>query len=242
MCAIVQPAHETAHKPDLQQCRDIPRPGHPRPDNRPPSSDCGCLGLTDSLLTRILDILKAHPRGIGEYELLRELERQCRTPFNRAPFRDHLALFHAHFLLFNALYRLRDRLAAAAGGWLEIDVLCIRLQPAAPARSAQSQALARHDPLRAYYLDIHQLANTKAEQVADWLGDFWMRYFALESRAAALAVFGLNDPVNAREIRRRYRELAMRLHPDRGGDAEAFRRLSAAKQVLERSDGYRQTT
>jgi len=98
--------------------------------------------------------------------------------------------------------------------------------------------LARPDPLRAYYLDIHQLATTDARQVADWLGDFWMRYFALESRAAALAVLGLADPVDAPAVRRRYRELAMRLHPDRGGDAEAFRRLMSARQVLERGGSH----
>ncbi|WP_190275812.1 DNA-J related domain-containing protein [Thiorhodovibrio frisius] len=197
-----------------------------------------CAELADETLTLLLNILKKHPEGISEYDLLRVLAQKHQASFASAPFRSELALFHAHFLLFNALYRLRDRLAEAGVAWLEIDTLCIALRPGGAGGSSQSRALARPDPLRAYYLDIHQLATTDAQQVADWLGDFWMRYFALESRAAALAVLGLADPVDAQAVRRRYRELAMRLHPDRGGDADSFSRLMSAKQVLERSAGY----
>lgn len=194
--------------------------------------------LTDKTLSLIYDILRQHPDGLSEYELLRALERTDQAAFARAPFDNNLALFHAHFLLFNALYRLADRLAATGAAWLEIDVLCIMLRSGAAGGSSQPQALARPDPLRAYYLDIHQLATTDAQQVADWLGDFWMRYFSLESRAAALAVLGLADPVDAQVVRRRYRELAMRLHPDRGGDAESFSRLMSARQLLERGGGH----
>ncbi|WPL19627.1 DNA-J related protein [Thiorhodovibrio winogradskyi] len=215
-------------------------------------ADQKSAGLADETLTLLLDILKNHPDGISEYDLLRALEQRNHAACASAPSRSEpghpglfcseLALFQAHFLLFNALYRLRDRLAAVGSAWLEIDVLCIVLRPDGFgngfAGSCQPRALARRDPLRAYYLDIHQLTITDAQQVVDWLGDFWMRYFALESRAAALAVLGLVDPVDAQVVRRRYRELAMRLHPDRGGDADSFSRLISAKQVLERSAGY----
>lgn len=198
-------------------------------------------GLNDAVLEQLHDILRAHPCGISEYDLLRELGRTCQASFADAPFRNDAAMFQAHFLLFNALYRLRDRLAADGKAWLEIDSLRIVLRPLAAARvgapGGAGKSLARHDPLRAYYLDINQLAETDAEQVAELLGEFWMRYFALENRAAALAVLGLTDPVSSEEIMRRYRELAMRLHPDRGGDAESFQRLLSARRVLERCGG-----
>jgi hypothetical protein len=198
-------------------------------------------GLADDVLALLFAILKEQPEGISEYDLLRALERQYQVPFAKAPFGSDFALFQAHFLLFNALYRLRDRLADANPSWqLEIHALCIALRPSDKSQSARAlvagaQALTPADPLRAYYLDINQLAATDCEQIAELLGDFWMRYFALESRAAALAVLGLADPVDRQEVRRRYRELAMRLHPDRGGTAEAFQRLQSARQLLERS-------
>jgi hypothetical protein len=194
----------------------------------------GSGALSDDVLNRLHEILKAHPEGISEYDLLRELEQTYQASFARAPFRNDLALFQAHFLLFNALYRLRDWLAANGQAWLEIDTLGIVLHSRAGLPSSEPWALARRDPLRDYYLDINQLAETDAEQIAELLGGFWMRYFALENRAAALAVLGLTDPVSAEDVTRRYRELAMRLHPDRGGNAESFQRLLSARRVLER--------
>ncbi len=59
------------------------------------------------------------------------------------------------------------------------------------------------------------------------------------------AVLGLGPDVTADEIRRRYRELAMEHHPDRGGDAAAFNRIhqayeEACRMVIARSsDGPR---
>ncbi|MBK1647834.1 DNA-J related domain-containing protein [Rhabdochromatium marinum] len=206
----------------------------PRPGTDPPPQ-----ALTHDVLQRLFEILTRHPAGLSEYELLRELEGDAQTAFAQAPFRNDLALFQAHFLLFNALYRLRDQLAATGQAWLDIDVLRIVLRFHNEAGSARPGALARPDPLRAYYLDIHQLAQTDAEQLAEWLGDFWMHYFAQEGRTAALAELGLSDPVNAQQIRRRYRELAMQHHPDRGGDIEAFRRLQSARQVLERCGSHK---
>ena len=57
----------------------------------------------------------------------------------------------------------------------------------------------------------------------------------------ALAVFELGERASLDEIRRRYRDLARRHHPDAGGeDAQAIRRVNAAYRLL--SDycrGYR---
>lgn len=189
-------------------------------------------------------ILQRHPGGLSEYELLRELQTTPECAFNPTGLHKDLALFQAHFLLFNALYRLRERLSATGAYGLEIHVLRIALTPGldASADSGQlassNQALGAYDPLREYYLDIDQLTNTDANDVARLLGDFWMRYLALESRAAALAELGLSEPTDLNTIRRRYRELAMRLHPDRGGDPEAFRRLVSARRVLEQTQPH----
>jgi curved DNA-binding protein CbpA len=47
---------------------------------------------------------------------------------------------------------------------------------------------------------------------------------------ADLATLGLAWPCHADDVLRVYRGLALRLHPDRGGDAGEFARVNAAYQ------------
>lgn len=51
-------------------------------------------------------------------------------------------------------------------------------------------------------------------------------------RTAALAVLGLAEPTDWPAIRRRYRELAGRHHPDRGGEAGRLQEIHAALRIL----------
>jgi hypothetical protein len=179
----------------------------------------------------LLALLRASPGGISELELLKRLHGTQAGALPRDPFADDLALYRAHFLLFHALYRLRDDLLARAGGILEIDPLCIVLRPYA-ASGADAPAVA--DPLRDYYLDLRNLKDTTAEDLDNMLGRFWTRYYANARRADALRVLGLSDPVDDATIARRYRSLAMRHHPDRGGDTGYFQSLQEAVSVLRR--------
>ena len=51
-------------------------------------------------------------------------------------------------------------------------------------------------------------------------------------RQQALAVLGLPPDATRQQIKRRYRELAKKYHPDRGGDQQEMRRIIAAYQLL----------
>jgi DnaJ-domain-containing protein 1 len=51
-------------------------------------------------------------------------------------------------------------------------------------------------------------------------------------RQQALAVLGLPPDATRQQIKRRYRELAKKYHPDRGGDQKEMRRIIAAYQLL----------
>jgi hypothetical protein len=179
----------------------------------------------------VLQILRQHPEGLTEYALLRRLQQSRQGDFPAGLFKDNLTLFQAHFLLFHALYRLRDQLSESGQGWLEIDVLRIALAP--PRGPSDARPLVHPDPLRGYYLDLENLRDTGARDVERMLGGFWRRYLANQRRAEALQALGLSDPVDPATIKQRYRRLAMRHHPDRGGDQERFRRLQAAMDVLE---------
>ncbi len=54
-------------------------------------------------------------------------------------------------------------------------------------------------------------------------------------RQQALAVLGLPPDATRQQIKRRYRELAKKYHPDRGGDQKEMRRIIAAYQLLMKS-------
>ncbi|QBD82728.1 J domain-containing protein [Ktedonosporobacter rubrisoli] len=54
----------------------------------------------------------------------------------------------------------------------------------------------------------------------------------LLQRQQALSVLGLPLNATSEQIKRRYRTLAKRHHPDRGGDPEQMRRIVAAYELL----------
>ena len=51
-------------------------------------------------------------------------------------------------------------------------------------------------------------------------------------RQQALAVLGLPANATRQQIKRRYRALAKKHHPDRGGDQQEMRRIIAAYELL----------
>jgi hypothetical protein len=187
--------------------------------------------VTVELEQDLLKLLQAHPLGLSEFELLRQLQSGAQLAFDETLFDDDLTLYRAHFLLFHALYRLQERLVQERRGHLEIHVLSIRLLPW---REAGETDLAAADPMRGYYLDLANLDNTTAEDLEKLLGKFWSAYFAQERRSEALAVLGLEEPATRTRIENRYRILAMRLHPDRGGNKREFQDLQQAIGILRR--------
>jgi len=204
-------------------------------DHGQPAETAGASPVADALLAdfeqRLSKILDEHPDGIDEFKLIKLLQREGHEAFAPDLFEDHLSLFRAHFILFHALYRLRDRLHAEGKGTLEIHTLRVVLLPYADV----GEALAAEDRMRAYYIDLTNLAETTAEDVEEMLGTFWARYYARERRAEALSWLGLEDPVDEKTIRERYRELALVHHPDRGGDKARFQQLSEAMAILKRA-------
>ncbi|MFQ5642627.1 MAG: DNA-J related domain-containing protein [Thiogranum sp.] len=172
--------------------------------------------------------LAAQPAGIHEYDLIKVLRARGFFGFLPKPPAAPHQLFRAHFLLFHALYELRDRLAASQQGLLQIEPLRIRRLP----WSSGPAALATPDPLRAYYLDWTNLENTSEDEVCELIASFWNRLGRFEGRGEALAELGLKDPVDDAAIKSAWRRLAMEHHPDRGGDNERLQLINAAVDSL----------
>ncbi len=96
------------------------------------------------------------------------------------------------------------------------------------------------NPLREYYLDWSNYEANEGE-VRRLLNDFWNRYqhfiggssSSCIDRSKALSLFELGRDATRVEIRKQWRKLALRWHPDReNGSAERFRVLCDAWNVL----------
>lgn len=177
-------------------------------------------------LRRLYRILRQHPAGLSEYALLRHLR-------GAGPLQglEEVELFRIHFLLFHHLHRLRQELERQRLGTVEVHCLGIRLQPIYGHHPNPDRLPLAPDPMARYYLDAGHLATTR-EQVHDLLQWFWKRYRVHGRREAALAELELCPAATSGEVDRRFRRLALRHHPDHGGELERFRRLVEAVEVL----------
>ena len=183
------------------------------------------------LLDAVLEQVRQAPDGQTEHALLGRLEKAELAPFAGADLGDQMALFRVHFLLFHCLYRLQERLAAR-GEWLDIHCLSISLRPLSSASTADTGAMAQTDPLRTYYLELANLDAMDAATLEAMLSGFWQRLDGGERHREALDLLGLEEPVDADQVTRRYRQLAQQHHPDKGGDTETLQRLNEARLVL----------
>ena len=127
------------------------------------------------------------------------------------------------------LYLLQDELLQAQQACLEISPLNIQLHSYEIARKND---IAEHDALRTFYCDLSNLENMDVQQLGQWLGKFWAGLPANERRKRALATLELEDPVDDTAIKEQYRRLAMRHHPDRGGDNVTLQSINMAMKFL----------
>ncbi|NOX76469.1 MAG: DnaJ domain-containing protein [Gammaproteobacteria bacterium] len=185
----------------------------------------GASTFTQHLLT----VLRAHPAGLSEFELITRLQASGESAFKKDCLRNTLSLFQSHFFLFHSLYRLRDQLWESGEARLDIHTLRIQLLPATLKHNAQ---LAEHDPLRGYYLNLDNLENTDETDVKHLLNSFWKKFMRDDERLQALRVLELEAPANWAEIKTQHRRLAMQHHPDRGGDERRLQEINVAMDVL----------
>jgi len=188
------------------------------------------------LAEQVLELLCEMPEGCSEYQLIQQLKARHSTHIPHLALTDKLVLFRTHFLLFNALYQLRDRLWQEQRAHLLINPLCVQLQP----YRAGPEALSEHDPLRAYYLNLQHLRETSEDDVEKLLASFWTRMQGGDEKRAALELFELeelNEPLTLLLIKRRYRQLVSQHHPDRGGSTTRLQSINLAMEILERYYG-----
>ncbi|HDM8057793.1 DNA-J related domain-containing protein [Vibrio harveyi] len=189
--------------------------------------------MENPLLWPILDILRKQPSNWKVHTLAHELSQKGYIQqLDESPDKD---LFKRNFLLMNALYQLQETLYP--DGWLQVEAMNIVLMSAI---EASRHSVDTNDPLREYYLDWKNYEAGEGE-VRRLLNDFWSRYQRYIGgnvsddldRSKALHLFELDADATRTEIRRQWRKLALRWHPDReNGNADRFRVLCNAWNVL----------
>ncbi len=184
-------------------------------------------------IVETIDRYLDHSPSCNEHDLIKHLKEQAIDPFPDLDLNHSKTLFCAHFLTKHALYTLQSRYLKAERYLLDITSVRVQRLPF----SSGSEALARHDTVRDYYLDFRHYFETSEEDVNRMLNDFWQRFLALDDRVEALAALGLPASSNSERIRKAYRRLAQELHPDKGGNPEEFDRITQAKATLDRIYG-----
>lgn len=185
------------------------------------------LSIPEAFLFAVQVEMENQPDGIGEYDLMQNLKSKGFFEFLSQSALPH-ELFHAHFILFHALYSLRDSFLEQKKHLLIIHTLKIELLP----YSNSEAGLQETNKLRDYYLDLNNLEQTSEDDVYDMLASFWNKFNRFDNREAALEELGLKDPIDDKTIKKEYRRLAMQHHPDRGGDIEKLQKINDALASL----------
>ncbi len=182
------------------------------------------------IIISALDTCLNQQNPIGEHALITHCQHAGIEPFNQLSLKHSRELFCAHFLIKHALYTLQNRYYAEQRYHLHISATAIERRPF----QAGMEALVEEDRVKHYYLNLDHYFETSEEEVNAMLNNFWRRFLAQDERSEALATLGLDGSADYAAIKKRYRELAQSQHPDKGGDAQSFQKITAAKNVLDR--------
>jgi curved DNA-binding protein CbpA len=175
-----------------------------------------------------------------EYDIIRHLQSVNCIPSTALS--NSLSMFRCHFLIFNALYRLQLKTHVHQTYSLNIssvkitvtDYLAKYLENQPQKNQQQNHPTEhRNNALSYFYLDINHVMKATEQDINRLLEQFWNSYFNNDQKQNALKVLGLCEPIDFVTIKKQYRRLAMKHHPDRGGDANQLIEVHQAMQCLE---------
>lgn len=171
---------------------------------------------------------------ISEQELLHQLKAFFPEP---RTFDVDSLLFQHHFVLYHHLFVLQaqwqqEQVAFLHIGYAKVTVYTLTTQPdnaIALWREQQDKA--------AYYLDWQNMLAMTDDKLQAVLNDFWKKLSlykqnATLDRTSLIQKWQLTPPYSLSQLKKVYRQQALRLHPDKGGDASDFQLLQQEYQWL----------
>jgi hypothetical protein len=170
-----------------------------------------------------------------EHEILSTLKDKKISPFDQLDLKQSKDLFCAHFLTMHALYQLQNDYLHHQLYNLNIQSIKIERHPyLSSTRTGENvDTLTQHDPLKDYYLDISHYFETSENEVNELLNSFWKKYLAQDDKQQALNTLDLPANSDYASIKKQYRLLAQKHHPDKGGCGKYFAKINAAKNILD---------
>jgi hypothetical protein len=190
--------------------------------------------LQDDLVTALEAFLLSRQGEISEQELLRQLKTFFPEPRSLAV--DSL-LFQQHFILYHHLFVLqaqwqREQVALLHIGYAKVMVYTVTSLPDNAVALWQEQ-----QEKAAYYLDWQNMRAMTDDKLQSLLNEFWKKLELHQQNKALDTGFlqqkwQLSRPYSVAQLKRNYRQQALRLHPDKGGDAAAFQLLQQEYQWL----------
>lgn len=144
-------------------------------------------------------------------------------------------LFKRNFLVMNALYQLQLQLVPDYH--LRIASLHIEL-----VNTPSHTALLQAEPLRDYYLDWHNY-DTSNDEIAALLDNFWQHFGQQTSVNTTKKLtplqhqeirerWNLNTEYSLKDVQKRWRQLALKHHPDKQGSAVVFKQIQGEYEQL----------
>lgn len=189
--------------------------------------------IENPLVWPTLEVLRKQTSGWKVHTLCAHLAELGFIPFlDDSPEKD---LFKRNFLMMNALYQLQDFMYPDA--WIQVQAMDIQMMNAT---AATGRSIDLEDPLRDYYTCWNNYEAQDGE-VKRLLNEFWTRYQHHVGssnnkdmgREKALRLLELDSNATRLEIRKQWRRMALKWHPDRdGGNSDRFRVLCEAWNVL----------
>lgn len=188
----------------------------------------------ERLISALYRIVKAYPAGLSEHTLLKKLQAPEWAILEPIDFREPAKLYPVHFLLFHALYRLRDQLLKSHGEWLAISALTIGIETRQQQGRPAAGVPGPQDSLALFYLDLDNL-NLSNSAIESMLDNFWRGVGRPEPKQLQLACLELDIPCPPDDMamaNRQFRRLAMAHHPDRGGDKQRLQQINQAIAIV----------
>lgn len=202
----------------------------------------------------ILELLEE--KTPSEFELIKALQSPPYELFNEHIFENDLSLFQTHFIVYNALFRLRD--IGLEHKIFDLDILATKISKLDISKhktqnltnAINTDLTSSNAPetkkLREYYLNWDNFHSTNEDDVNDLLTSFWDKMSNRFSHSynnhgqiidedqidEALYTLGLTSLSDQTNLKKHYKKLCVIHHPDKGGEPKDFQRILLAYQLL----------